>query len=211
MSELPPMLKWLEWAQRLQSIAQAGLTYSPNPYDQERYAAIREIAAEILASHMQADFQVMLNLLTSQTGYATPKVDVRGVIFQDEKILLVRELNDDGKWTLPGGWADVGNLPSQAVEREVFEETGFQVRATKLLAVHDRNLHGHPPTLFPSYKLLFRCEILGGSPADNLETAQPTYFGENEIPQLSIERTTPEQIHRMFEHLRRPDLPTDFD
>lgn len=211
MSETPPNLKWLEWAQRLQSIAQAGLTYASNPYDLERYAAIRELAAEILASHTDANFQVLLNLLACQTGYATPKVDVRGVIFQNGKILLVRELSDDGKWTLPGGWADLGNLPSQAVEREVFEETGFQVRASKLLAVHDRNLHGHPPTLFPTYKLLFRCEILSGSPADNLETAQPTFYAEDEIPRLSLERTTPDQIHRIFEHLRHPDWPTDFD
>ena len=147
----------LEWAQRLQALAQTGLTYAQDPYDIERYGALRRIAAEMAAAPDSAEAEIVAleSDFARDSGYATPKVDVRGVVFDTEgKILLVRE-RSDGKWTLPGGWADVGVSPSENVEREIFEEAGFHTRATKLLAVYDRSRHGHPPMLHHVYKLFF--------------------------------------------------------
>ena len=134
----------LDWARRLNALAQTGLTFAENPYDIERYSAIRTITAEMIAQGMGADVGRVLDLLASDAGYATPKVDVRGVVFRDGKILIVQE-RSGGLWTLPGGWADVGDSPADAVVREIREESGCETRATKLLALLDRNKHGHPP------------------------------------------------------------------
>ncbi|MHB8086729.1 MAG: NUDIX domain-containing protein, partial [Anaerolineaceae bacterium] len=153
----------------------------------------------------------VLRIFSAQEGYATPKIDVRGVVFRNKKILMVRELLDDGKWTLPGGWVDINEAPGYAVEREMREEAGMVVRARKLLAVFDRNLHGHPPYIFHAYKLFFLCELISEATPDPVETSDPTWFGEKEIPELSEARVTLEEISRLFEHLRQPDLPTDFD
>jgi ADP-ribose pyrophosphatase YjhB (NUDIX family) len=150
------------------------------------------------------------NLLEGQTGYATPKIDARGVVFQGDSILLVKELSDGG-WTLPGGWVDVNERPSHAVEREVFEESGYRVRAVKLLALFDRNLHGHPPHAFSIWKHFFLCELTGGAPADSIETAGAQFFTRDAIPPLSIQRTTMEELDCMYEHHQDPGRPTDFD
>jgi ADP-ribose pyrophosphatase YjhB (NUDIX family) len=202
--------KWLEWAQSLQALAQAGLTYTENPYDVERYHAIREIAAEMVAKNTDIDLRVMRDLYESQAGYITPKVDVRGVVFRENEILLVKELLDGG-WTLPGGWVDVNESPSAAVEREVREESGYRVCAKKILAVYDRNKHGHPPYLFHIYKLFILCELLGGEPTTSFETGGAVFYAKDHIPPLSISRTTQEEITRIFEHHFHPDWPTDFD
>lgn len=202
--------KWLEWAKQLQAIAQTGLTYTESPYDTERYQAIREIAAQILATHSETDLSVIRNLFTGEFGYATPKVDVRGVVFRDSQILLVKE-REDGRWTLPGGWADVGESPAESVVRETHEESGFQTRAVKLLAVYDRNKHPHPPMLYHVYKLFFLCELLGGSPSPSVETAAADFFDKDKLPELSLGRVTPGQIAQFFQYLRNPDLPTAFD
>ena len=203
--------RWVEWARRLQALAQSGLSYSQSPYELERYREVREVASQMMAQGSDASFQAVEDLFAGETGYATPKVDGRGVVFRDGKILLVRELRD-GAFTLPGGFADVGDTPSEAVVREVLEETGWQVRPVKLLALWDRRKHGHvPPRAFHIYKVFIRCEIVGGGPKDSDETAEPGFFGEGEIPPLSLSRTTPAQITRLFEHYRNPDLPADFD
>jgi len=202
--------KWLEWAQKLEALARAGLAYSPNPFDLERYRAIQEIAAGMVATGGQVDLRAVRDLFDAQAGYTTPKVDIRGVVFRDDKILLVRELADGG-WTLPGGWVDVNEPPSRAAEREVREESGYLVRAVKLLAVYDRNLHGHPPYLFHVYKLYMACEFLGGKPQESIETGGAEFYPEDRLPQLSIGRTTPEVLQRMFDHHRHPEWPTDFD
>jgi len=145
---------WLDWIQRLQAIAQTGLTYAADPYDVERYEQLREIAAEIAAAHSDTEFERISGLFADQAGYATPKVDVRGAVFRDDMILLVKERSDGG-WTLPGGWADVGDSPGDAVVREIAEESGYQTRVVKLLALYDRNKHGHPPYPFHAYKIFF--------------------------------------------------------
>jgi ADP-ribose pyrophosphatase YjhB (NUDIX family) len=202
--------QWLEWAQKLQALAQSGLTYTENPFDRERYEAIREITVEMLAAGTNIDLNVVRDLIDAQAGYMTPKIDVRGVVFQENKILLVKELSD-GMWTLPGGWVDVNEPPSEAAEREVREESGYKVKATKLLAIYDRNKHGHPPYIFHLYKLYFLCQLIGGEPGYSIETGGAEFFAEDHLPRLSIARTTPQVLERIFYHLHHPDLPTEFD
>jgi ADP-ribose pyrophosphatase YjhB (NUDIX family) len=202
--------RWLFWARRLESLAQNGLAYSTNPFDIDRFHQIQEVAAEIFSDYGQADLDDVENIIKIEPGYATPKLDIRGVVFREGKILLVKELADGG-WTLPGGWIDVDEPPSRAVEREVLEESGFEVKATKLLAVYDRNLHGHPAYIFHLYKIYLLCELQGGQPVDSIETSGAAFFSEGEIPPLSIARTTPQVLARMFEHYRHPEWPADFD
>jgi len=205
--------RWLDWAQRLQAIAQTGLAFTENPFDSERYQQIREIAAEMLAAGSDADIETIRELFARQAGYTTPKVDVRGVVFRGDTVLLVREKLDGGRWTLPGGWADVGDSPSFAVEREVWEEAGFRVKAAKLLALYDRNKHDHPPYAFHAYKAFFWCELLDEAQhlTPNAETEETGWFAEDALPELSVGRVTAAQIQRWFEHKRHPDWPTDFD
>ena len=205
---MPP--RWLDWSQRLQAIAQSGTTYSTNQYDLERYEALREIAAEMMAAGSASDIAPIREMFAAQSGYATPKVDMRAAVFWDGRILLVQE-RADGAWSLPGGWADIGEAPSDAIAREVREESGYEVRARKLLAAWDRNRHGHPPFPFHAYKLFFQCELLGGEPALSYEISGVDWFGEDRLPDLSTTRVTARQIHRCFEHLRNADWPADFD
>ncbi len=202
---------WLEWANRLRAIAAAGRTYSRDPYDRERFDQVAALAAEILARYTDADFETLAELIDGDFGYPTPKVDVRGAIFRDGQILLVRETADGGRWTLPGGWADIYDSPSEAVEREIREESGYEARAVRLLAVYDRQKWPHPPHPNYTYKLFFLCEITGGAPATSLETGGVGWFGPDALPELSTGRILPEQIARLFEHLRHPEWPTDFD
>ncbi|MCB0064944.1 MAG: NUDIX domain-containing protein, partial [Caldilineaceae bacterium] len=154
----------------------------------------------------------VLGLFRQEEGYATPKVDVRGAVFRGNKILLVKE-RSDGCWTLPGGWADIGDSPAVAVERELVEESGYRTRAIKLLALYDRNhpRHAHPPHLHHIYKLFFRCEIIGGTATTSNETDDVRFFDRAEIPPLSLTRIVPSQIARLFAHYDDPTLPTDFD
>ena len=202
--------KWLEWVKKLQAIAQNGLTYTENPFEVERYKSLSAIAVEIMASYSNVEPSYVADLFAREGGYATPKVDVRGAVFRGDTILLVRE-REDGCWTLPGGWADVGESPGEVVVREIYEESGYHTRATKLLAVYDRSKHGHPPLVHHVYKLFFQCELVSGSPSASIETDEVAFFCENEIPELSLGRVVPAQITRIFQHYRHPDWPTDFD
>jgi ADP-ribose pyrophosphatase YjhB (NUDIX family) len=203
--------QWLQWAQRLQAIAQNGLTYAKDPFDLERFNQIRQIAAEIFASSDDPSaIDSVIDLFKKNFGYATPKVDVRAAVFQNDRILLVKERND-GAWTLPGGWADIGDAPSVAALREVREESGYEAKVEKLAAVYDPYLHEHPPYPFHSYKIFFICTLTGGSPRPSIETTAVDFFPENAIPPHSIPRVTPTQIQHMFDHHRHPDWPTSFD
>lgn len=211
MSPKPQTNRWLDWSKRLQALAQTGLTYARDPYDIERYNAVRQIAAEMLSQSSGLGPAVILGLLAADTGYATPKVDVRGVVFRGDKLLLVRE-KSDGKWTVPGGWADVGASPAENAVREIQEESGFLTRASKILAVYDRNKHPHePPLPFDVYKIFILCTLISGEAKPSTETDAVAFFGKSEMPELSIGRVTPAQIRRMFEHHCAPGRPTDFD
>lgn len=204
--------QWLDWAKKLQSAAQNGLTFAKDPFDMERYQAVRQIAAEMLAAGSGVEPQKILALLEKEVGYCTPKVDVRAAVFNGAgEILLVKERSDGG-WSLPGGWADPCQSAAECVVREVREESGYEVRATKLAAAFDRERHPHqPPFASHVYKLFFLCEITGGQPSETLETSAWGFFGEHAIPPLSLSRITPDEIARLFEHHRNPELPTDFD
>jgi ADP-ribose pyrophosphatase YjhB (NUDIX family) len=201
---------WLRWVKRLQAIAQDGLTYATDDYDVGRYEQLREIATEILAAHSTGGLEDARRLLELERGPATPKVDVRAAVFDDDKILLVKE-PDDGGWSLPGGWADAGESPAEAAVREVREESGYRVRATGLISAYDRDRQGHTPIPYHVYKLVFLCEMLDETPALAVDADGVRFFGEHELPELSLSRTTPAQIKRSFEHHRRPELTADFD
>ena len=202
--------QWLRWAKMLQTMAQTGLTYAKDPYDIARYESICEIAFEMMAMGAQVDISHVHDLFQEERGHATPKVDVRAVIFKDNSILLVKERLDGG-WNLPGGWADVGESPSEAVVREVLEESGYQVRATRLLAVYDREKHAHPPLAYYVYKLFFECEIVGGAAASSVETEEVAFFVREALPPLSLTRVVPAQIDRFFELHNQQMSTTDFD
>lgn len=207
--------QWLHWAQRLQALAQTGLTFTDNEFERERYEQIRQIAAEMMAAGSGGDVDVIREMFTAQQGYATPKVDVRGVVIHNGKLLLVREKLDGGRWTLPGGWADVGEAPALATEREIQEEAGYRAKAVKLLALYDRTQQGHPPIVFYVYKVFFRCELLDEvqNLVPNVETEESGWFTEAELPglDLSVGRVLLKQLQRFFEHERHPEWPTDFD
>lgn len=203
------MSKQVEWAKQIAALAKTGLHYANNHYDEERYQQLLDIAADMLANAAESSASQVKLILRSDDGYITPKVDVRGAVFRDDKVLLVREAVD-GRWTLPGGWADIGDAPSQAVEREIREESGYEAKAVKVLALEDRKVR-HPPSLNEVYKVAFLCELVGGAARTSAETTAVAWYGEDELPPLSQGRVTEEQIGRWFQHWRQPDLPTEFD
>jgi ADP-ribose pyrophosphatase YjhB (NUDIX family) len=206
----PTSNTWTSIAQRIQAIAQTGRGFASNPYDIERYHQLSAIAAAMLTGPEPEPTALAARLFAAEVGYATPKVDVRAAVFQNDRILLVREISDGG-WTFPGGWADVGQSPAESAVREVREESGYIVKAVKLLACWDRNKHPHPPIPFHAFKLLFQCELLGGAPTPSSETSEVGFFPEDQIPPLSLGRTLPEQIRFAFACRRNPTAPTAFD
>ena len=202
--------KWLDWAKQLQSIAQAGLTYSKDIYDIERFEQIRAISIDMLSQQTKMEHTVIRELFANETGYATPKVDIRAVVFQNNKILMVRE-NTDGVWSLPGGWADIGLTPSEVAVKEVQEEAGFEVKATKLIGMMDMKCHPHTPSPYHIYKIFIQCEIIGGSAKEGIETSAVDFFSESKIPPLSTARITESQIQLAFKHLHNPQEPIYLD
>ena len=200
----------LVWARKVQAIAQTGLAFTHDPYDRERYTQLQDLVASLLSSELDIPLSRARAFWDQENGYATPKVDVRGAIFDGDKVLLVRE-RSDGKWTFPGGWVDVNDAPSEAVVREIFEESGYHAKAIKLAALVDKNRHPHPPSVHHIYKLLFLCELTGGTATISNETDAVEFFPVNALPELSTGRTLASQIARMYEHQLNKDLPTDFD
>lgn len=202
--------RWLEWAREIQALSQTGNHYAENEYQRERYRRLSEIAAEIISVHTGLEFNKLVDAFSAQAGYATPRVDVRGAVFRDGKLLLVRE-RADGGWTMPGGWADVGDAPSQAAEREVWEEAGFHVRARHLVGVYDANRTG-PLELFHAFKIVFLCDILDGAAKPSIETSEVAFFSMNEIPEnLSGERTKRRHIYDAFRAVSEPYRPAEYD
>jgi ADP-ribose pyrophosphatase YjhB (NUDIX family) len=202
--------RWLQWAREIQALAQTGFHYAKDEYDRLRYTRLLEIATEIVSEHSQLEYSEVTTLYHSQVGYATPRIDVRGVIFQNRKILLVRE-RIDGNWTLPGGWVDVGDVPSGAVEREIREEAGFEVKASRVVGVYDANRSG-PLELFHAFKIVFLCNLLGGEAKPSIETSEVRFFDRTEIPNMfSGERTRMKHIDDAYICLDNPEAPTVFD
>lgn len=204
------MEEWLKLAIEIQSLAQAGLTYTTNVYDIERYERLREISAEMIASKSEMSLEKVKDLFCNETGYQTPKLDTRAAIFMDDKILLVHENN--GTWSLPGGWVDVLESVKSNTIKEVREETGLIVDATKLIAVQDRNKHNKPIYAYGVCKVFVLCELLGGKFEENIETTEIKYFSLDEIPSnLAEEKTNKEQIEMCFEAYKYKDWQTQFD
>jgi ADP-ribose pyrophosphatase YjhB (NUDIX family) len=201
---------WLEWAREIQAISQIGLTYSQIEYDTQRYQRLMAIAAEIV--HSQADLpqEPVLKNFQVQPGYATPKVDVRGAVVCDGKILLVQE-RSDGRWCMPGGWADVGDRPSEVVTREVWEESGFQVIARKVIGVYDANRSGQPLEFYHAYKIVFLCDITDGQARPSYETQAVEFFAFDALPPLSLNRTNQRHLDDVRCHLHDHNRPADFD
>jgi ADP-ribose pyrophosphatase YjhB (NUDIX family) len=202
--------KWLSWAKRLQSIAQAGLTYSKDKYDIERFQQIRDISIEILNEYTEISNEKIKDLFCNETGYQTPKVDIRGAVFKDGKILLVKE-SIDGRWSLPGGWAEVNLSVKENVIKELREETGLNVVPKRLIAVLDRNKHNHPITPYGIYKIFVLCELIGGVFKKNIETVESGFFSLEDLPPLSLGRVTKEQIAMCFEAKYNDNFTAIFD
>lgn len=202
-------LKWLKWISEIQSIAQAGLTYTENKFDKERYLRLRAIAAELAAEQTKNALDEVLELFSLEKGYTTPKLDVRAFITQEQKVLLVKE-RADSLWSLPGGWADVNESPSESIIRETKEETGYEVRVLKLLALWDKLKHDHPPQWPHIYKCFFHCQITAGEAKENIEVSELGFFDINDLPPLSLHRVTARQIIRLNELVIKPEA-TQFD
>ena len=204
------MEKWLKWAMEIQSLAQAGLTYTRDIYDKERYERLREISAEILAEKTGVSTDKVKTLFCNETGYQTPKLDTRAAIFQDHQILLVHENN--GTWALPGGWCDVLESVKSNTEKEVREETGLIVKAVKIISIQDRNKHNQPVYAYGVCKVFVLCERVGGKFEKNIETTETRYFSLEELPlNLAEEKTTREQIQLCFKAYDSKYWEAEFD
>lgn len=201
---------WLEYAKRIAAIAQAGLTYAVNDYDRERYQELQDMGVEMISRLADESVEKIRPLFTNETGYQTPKVDIRAVIFRDGKIAMVHE-KIDNCWSLPGGWADIGYSPAEVAVKEAREEAGLEVEAVRLLAVMDKKFHPHPPSPFHVYKMFILCRITGGTLAAGMETFNAGFFGPDELPPPSVERNTLLQIRLMFDFLNQPEKAVIFD
>lgn len=200
---------WLRWAVELQSLAQAGLAYGKDVYDLERYTRIREIAAEMLVEPSGLPLERVKDLFCHETGYQTPKLDSRAAIFQDGKVLLVQE--NDGRWSLPGGWVEVDLSVGENTVKEAKEEAGVDVVPERLIAVQDRARHNQPLYAYGVCKIFVLCTLLGGRFEKNSETLQSRWFGEDELPALAEEKNTAQQIRMCFQASRDPNWKVQFE
>jgi ADP-ribose pyrophosphatase YjhB (NUDIX family) len=200
---------FLKWAREIFSLSQAGLTYCKNEFDLQRYRRLQEIAAEMLSGQSEMTKEAVLESFSMQAGYTTPKIDVRAAVMRDGKILLVQE-RIDNRWSMPGGWADLGEVPSEMVVREVWEESGFEVRADKLVAVYDAN-RINPMEFYHAYKLIFLCTITGGEARGSIETLSVDFFAPDVLPPLSEFRTNKTMLDEVIAHTKNPNRPTFFD
>jgi ADP-ribose pyrophosphatase YjhB (NUDIX family) len=201
---------WLDMAKRMQALAQSGLEYSDNKYDRDRYQQMRQLSLEIMQDFTGLKMDKLVRVFASEQGYQTPKVDVRGVVFRGDQILMVRE-TIDGNWSLPGGWADVGLTPSEVAIKEVWEESGLVVVPERLLAILDKKRHNHPPDMFHIYKIFIMCRETGGELKGGMETSETGFFGPDKFPRLSVPRITAEQISLMYEYKNNPLKQASFD
>ena len=208
----------LDILRRILALARTGLHFTDPQYrsddsrefDRERYEELGNLAAQLIAQHSNVPLNELLSAWHADDGYVTPKVDVRGAVFRDDKVLLVRE-RSDGKWTLPGGWADVNETPSQAVEKEIEQESGFTAKAVKLAAVYDRRSRNFPASIFYIYKMFFICDLTGGAARLSNETDGVDFFALDDLPELSTGRTVEWQLKRMHAHHIDRSLAAEFD
>jgi ADP-ribose pyrophosphatase YjhB (NUDIX family) len=201
--------QWLQWAIELQSLAQAGLTYGKDVYDKERYERIRELSAEIVSHMSDIPLRTVKDIFCNESGYQTPKLDTRASIFENGKILLVRENN--GKWSLPGGWCDVNVSVGENTVKEVKEESGLDVVADRIIAVQDRAKHNLPVYAYGICKVFVQCSVIAGRFEQNIETTEYGYFEEDNLPELATEKNNEEQIKMCFDAYHTDEWKTLFD
>lgn len=192
--------RWLALAKRIQAIAQAGLFYAESDYDRDRYQELSDISVEILHQLSDEPIEKITSLFAGERdGYATPKVDIRSVVFNDQNEILLACERADGRWSLPGGWADIGYSPKEVAVKEVREETGLEVRALRVLGIFDKRFHNHPQEPWYCYKIFILCEVVGGTLTESsTETTAAGFFSRNNLPPLSLPRIMPGQIEHMF-------------
>jgi len=210
MKNINMKVKYLEYLKRVQALAKTGIIYAESPYDKDRYQEINKMTIQVLAEIGNTKVEKIENLFMDDMTYPTPKVDIRSVVFKDEKILMVQE-ETDSKWTIPGGWAEVGYTPAETAEKEAYEESGLLVKAKKILAVLDKQNHSHPPSKYYIYKIFILCEKIGGDLKSGYETKDARFFGCNELPEPSLPRITLDQINMLFDFQKEPDRPVVFD
>jgi len=201
---------WLRWAREIQSLSQTGLTYASKDYDTQRYRRLMEVSAEIVQNHTNLNKEQLTDNFLAQPGYATPKIDVRGAVIRDGKILLVQERLDK-HWCMPGGWADVGELPSQSIMREIREESGFEAVPKKVIGIYDANRGGIPLEFYHAYKIVFLCDIVGGHARPSEETLAVDFFSFENVPPLSRFRTNDRHLAEIRAHLMEEIRPTAFE
>ena len=201
--------KWLDWAIRLQALAQNGLAYTTNIYDIERFEEIRNIAAEMVSFKSQVPLDKVKNLFFCEEGYQTPKLDTRAAIVKDDKILLVQE--NDGLWSMPGGWVDVNKTIGENAVKEVFEEAGLKATARRIIAIQDRDKHNPPRFIYKICKIFVLCDVKGGEFHKNSETVNSGYFGLDSLPPLSTSKTTASQIDMCIKASRDENWQVVFD
>lgn len=200
---------WLGWAKELQFLAQCGLAYSQNKFDIERFERIREISSEMISYKSGISKEKVKDLFCSETGFQTPKIDTRAAIFKDGKILLVQENN--GKWSLPGGWCDACESVKSNTEKEAREEAGVDVEAERIIAIQDRKRHNLPVYAYDIIKIFVLCRLIGGEFKKNTETLASGFFDEDNLPTLAEEKNNPEQIKMCFEFFKNSSMITLFD
>ena len=202
--------QWLEWAREIQQLSQTGSAFAVNDYEKQRYKRLTEITAEIVEHHTLLEKEAVERILMKQLGYATPKIDVRAAVIKDDMILLVQEIMDE-KWAMPGGWADVGDIPSEVAIRETKEESGYDVKPIKVIGVYDANRSGRQLEFFHAFKIVFLCELIGGESATSDETMDVSFFRFVDLPPLSLNRTNDKHIKEIISHIKNPQRSTFFD
>ena len=203
--------KWLKWAREIQQLSQTGLAFAVTDYEKQRYKKLMEITAEMVEHYTDLKSEPVTKTLMAQPGYATPKIDVRAATINDEgKILLVKEVMDK-RWAMPGGWADVGDIPSEVAIRESKEESGYDVKPKKVIGVFDANRDGRPMEFFHAFKIIFLCDFIGGEAATSEETEDVSFFNFDELPPLSQNRTNVKHINEIKLHLIDVNRPSFFD
>lgn len=202
--------KWLKWAREIQQLSQTGLAFAITDYEKQRYKRLTEITAEIVGHHTSLEKEAVEKVLMKQPGYATPKIDIRAAVIKDNKILLVQERSDE-RWAMPGGWADVGDIPSEVAVRETKEESGYDVKPVKVIGVYDANRLGGQLEFFHAFKIVFLCELTGGKAATSDETQDVNFFSFDDLPPLSLNRTNDKHLKEILAHLKDPQQSTFFD
>ncbi len=202
--------RWLKWAREIQQLSQTGLAFAVTDYEKQRYKRLTEITAEIVAHHTSLEKDSVEKVMMKQPGYATPKIDVRAAVMRDNKILLIQEISDE-RWAMPGGWADVGDIPSEVAVRETKEESGYDVKPTKVIGVFDANRLGGQLEFFHAFKIVFLCELIGGEAATSDETQDVSFFSFDDLPPLSLNRTNDKHIMEILAHLKNPQKSAFFD